>query len=130
MPKMDDSDLLKVSFGVAAFGLVLLFLVSSYSTVPVVKISELSYDDTGTKVAVNGEVKSVRIHDDGHIFLKVGDETGEISIAIFKNVAEKLDTEVTDCITNIGADIEVSGEVDEYKENLEIIPQKTDDIKC
>jgi DNA/RNA endonuclease YhcR with UshA esterase domain len=127
---MNDSDLLKISFGVAAFGLVMLFFVSNYSTMPEVRVSDLSYDDAGTKVMVKGEVKSVRIHDDGHIFLKLHDETGEISIAIFKNVAENLDTTVRECITDIGADIEVSGAVEEYREELEIIPQRTDDVKC
>ncbi len=127
---MNDSDLLKTSFVVATFGLVLLFLVSSYSTVPVVKISELSYDDTGIKVAVRGEVTSVRTHKDGHIFLELKDETGEISIAIFKNVAENLDTVSRECIMNIGAGVEVAGEVTEYRESLEIIPQRTDDVKC
>lgn len=127
---MDDSDILKISFGVATFGLVLLFFVSSYSTVPVVKISELSYDDAGVKVAVRGEVTSVRIHKDGHIFLEVKDETGELYIAIFKNVAEKLDTVSRECITNIGAKVEVTGEVKEYRERLEIIPQRTGDVKC
>ncbi len=127
---MNDSDLLKMSFAVATFGLVLLFLVSTYSNMPVVKISELSYDDTGTKVAVKGEVTSVRIHKDGHIFLEVSDDTGEISIAIFKNVAEKLDTAARECITNIGAKVEVTGEVKEYRERLEIIPQGTGDVKC
>jgi DNA/RNA endonuclease YhcR with UshA esterase domain len=127
---MNDSDLLKISFGVATFGLVLLFLVSNYSTVPVVKISELSFDDTGTKVAVKGEVTSIRIHKDGHIFLEVSDETGEISIAIFKNVAEKLDAPTMECITNLGTHVEVAGEVKEYLENLEIISQSTSDVKC
>ena len=127
---MDDSDLLKVSFGVATFGLVLLFLVSSYSTVPVVKISELSYDDIGTKVAVRGEVTSFRLHDDGHIFLELSDGTGEISIAIFKNVAEKLDVQTRECITDMGSHVEVAGTVEEYKENLEIIPQNTGDVTC
>ncbi len=51
---MNDSDLLKMSFAVATFGLVLLFPVSTYSNMPVVKISELSYDDTGTKVTLHG----------------------------------------------------------------------------
>lgn len=127
---MNDSDLMKISFGVAAFGLVLLFFVSSYSTAPVVKVSELSYDDIGTKVAVRGEVTSMRFHDDGHIFLKISDETGKISVAIFKNVAEKLDTQTGECITNIGSRVEIAGEVKEYREELEIIPQSTGDVTC
>ena len=127
---MNDSDLLKISFGVAAFGLVLLFFVSHYSTAPAAKVSEVSFDDAGTKVAISGEVTSVRIHDDGHIFLEVSDDTGEISIAIFKNVAEKLDTQTRECIMKIGASVEISGEGEEYKESLEIIPQSTGDVKC
>lgn len=127
---MNDSDLLKMSFGVATVGLVLLFIVSSYSTVSVVKISELSYDDTGSKVAVRGDVISVRTHKDGHIFIEVDDGTGELTIAIFKNVAEKLDTKAIECITNVGSEVEVAGEVTEYRERLEIIPQGTGDVKC
>jgi DNA/RNA endonuclease YhcR with UshA esterase domain len=128
--RMNDSDLLKLSLGVATFGLVLLFVVSNYSTTPLVKVSELSFDDTGTRVAVKGEVTSVRIHNDGHIFLEVRDETGEIPIAIFENVAEKLDARIGECITRTGASVEISGEVEEYRESLEIIPQKAADIKC
>ncbi len=127
---MNDADLLKISFGVATLGLILLFAVSHYSTAPLVEVSELSYDDTGSKVAIRGEVTSVRIHEDGHIFLEVSDETGEISIAIFKNVAEKLDTVSRECITNIGSKVEVAGEVEEYREQLEIIPQGIGDIIC
>ncbi len=127
---MNDSDLLKMSFGVATSGLVLLFLVSSYSTVPIAKISELSFDDTGTKAAVKGEITSVRNHKDGHIFIKVSDETGEISIAIFKNVAEKLDVPTRKCVTEMGSRVEVAGEVVEYQEELEIIAQSTNDVKC
>ncbi len=127
---MNDTDLLKISFGVATLGLILLSAVSYYSTTPLVEVSELSYDDAGSKVAIRGEVTSVRIHEDGHIFLEVSDDTGEISIAIFKNVAEKLDTVSRECIMNIGAKVEVAGEVKEYREQLEIIPQGTDDIMC
>lgn len=127
---MDDSGLLKISFGVAAFGLVLLFFVSTYSTVPVVQVSELSYDDTGTKVAVEGDITSVRVHGDGHIFIELADDTGSISVAIFNNVAEELDTITRGCVTNIGSSVEVAGEVSEYRERLEIIPQSTGDITC
>ncbi|MEE8401124.1 MAG: exodeoxyribonuclease VII large subunit [Candidatus Hydrothermarchaeaceae archaeon] len=127
---MNDSDLLKISLGAATFGLMLLFFVSSQSEVPLVKISELSYDDAGIKVAVRGEVTSARIHKDGHIFIEIKDGTGKISIAIFKNVAEKLEIATVECITNIGSEVDVSGEVKEYRESLEIIPQGTGDIKC
>lgn len=127
---MRDSELLKISFVVATSGLVLLFFVSTYSTVPVVQVSELSYDDVGTKVAVKGEVTSVRIHKDGHIFLEVADDTGSISVAIFSNVAEELDAATRGCVTGIGAGVEVAGEVEEYRERLEIIPQSAGDVTC
>ena len=127
---MDDSDILKLSFGAAASGLVLLFLVSIYSTAPLVKINELSFDDTGTKVAVNGEITSLRLHEDGHLFIELRDATGEIKVAIFKNVAEKLDNQKKGCITKIGTTVEIAGEVAEYREELQIIPSGTDDITC
>ena len=127
---MDDSAILKLSLGAAATGLVLLFLVSVYSTTPVVRINELSFDDTGTKVAVKGEVTSMRLHDDGHIFIELRDDSGKIKAAIFKNVAEGLDDHMKECITKIGATVEIAGEVDEYQDELEIIPQSTGDVVC
>ena len=127
---MDDSDIIRISLVAAASGLVLLFFVSSYSTAPVVRIEELSFDDTGTKVAARGDITSVRLHDDGHIFLELNDGTGKIKVAIFKNVAENLDVRLRDCITRIGEDATISGEVEEYQDELEIIPHGTSDVIC
>jgi len=126
---MKDSDLVKVSFIVSTVGLVMLFFVSAHSKPSLVKISEIDYDSVGSRAVVEGEILSKRVHEDGHIFLKVSDSTGKISVVIFNNVARKLDEEKMDCIS-AGSYIQAAGEIEEYRGNLEIVPKSEGDVMC
>ena len=125
---MKDQGILKISFIVSTFGLLLLFYVSAHLVPPLMKISDIEYDNTGSRVTIKGEITSFKFHDKGHIFLKVSDGTGEISVVLFKDLAEKLDD---GRIKNIekGNTIEITGTVEEYQGNLEIIPKAVKDIK-
>lgn len=55
----------------------------------VVKISEVE-NKLDQRVIITGEIKSLKFHENGHIFMRVGDETGEIKVVIFKNVFKGL----------------------------------------
>ena len=64
-------------------------------------------------------VTSVYVSRNDHVFLKVADNTGEITIVAFKNsnIDEAYDLE-------IGEEVSVLGRVDEYKGELEIIAKE------
>jgi DNA/RNA endonuclease YhcR with UshA esterase domain len=123
---MRDAQLLKISFLVSAFGLVLLYFVAAHSQPAVVKISEIDYDTAGSKVIVEGQIVSKSVHKDGHIFLKISDGTGKISVVLFSGTSEQLDAS---CI-QVGSNIRAVGKVEEYRGSLEVIPRGGNDVRC
>lgn len=123
---MEDAQLLKISFFISTFGLLLLYFVAMHSQPSLVKLSEIDYDTVGSKVIVEGKIISKSVHKDGHIFLQVSDATGKISVALFRDVVEEVDTT---CI-QAGNDIRILGRVEEYRGSLEITPGKGEDVKC
>jgi DNA/RNA endonuclease YhcR with UshA esterase domain len=126
---MNDSELLKISFLASAIGLILLFIVSSSSHPSLVKISEISYDDVGKTVVIKGEIVSKKVHEDGHIFLDVSDDTGKIKVVLFDSLVDKLSEEKGSNL-EIGRSIEVKGKVDEYRGSLKIVPKDSEDVRC
>lgn len=80
------------------------------------KVSELKQGQMGK---ITGMVNSVYVSKGGHIFLKVADTSGEVSVVVFNdsNIDEAYDIEV-------GDQVSVLGIVKEYKGSLEIIANK------
>jgi RecJ-like exonuclease len=113
-------DILKISILVSIVGVVSLFLISAIFTEEVTDISELKI---GQMERISGMVTSVYVSRDSHVFLNVADKTGEISVVAFKNsnIDEAYDLEV-------GEEISVSGRVEEYKGDLEIIAKEISKI--
>lgn len=113
-------DILKISIIVAIVGLVSLFFISKVFTEEVTEISELKI---GQMERISGMVTSVYVSRDSHVFLKVADKTGEITVVAFKNsnIDEAYDLET-------GEEVSVVGRVEEYKGDLEIIAQEISKI--
>ena len=126
---MNDKTLLKISLIISTIGLILLFLVSSYTRPPNVKISEITYDDVGRYTVIQGKISSKNVHKDGHIFLDISDETGTMKVVLFSSTAETLESGTLACLKK-GKSIEIKGKVDEYKGSLEILPKEGTDVKC
>jgi DNA/RNA endonuclease YhcR with UshA esterase domain len=126
---MRDSELLKISFLISTLGLGLLFFVSSKYDESLVSISQIDYDSVGNRVTVAGEIFSKRNHRDGHIFLKLGDTTGNISIVLFNPLVESLEKELLACL-EVGEHLLVKGRVEEYRGALEVVPRKKGDVAC
>lgn len=106
-------DILKISIAIAIIGMVALFFLVQFNNENTVKISDLK---TGQTARISGMVTSVYVSKDNNVFLKVSDNTGEISIVAFKssNIDSAYDMEN-------GDQVSVSGRVEEYKGSLEII---------
>lgn len=109
-------NILKISIIVAIIGIVSLFFISRILTEEAIEISELKI---GQIERISGMVTSVYVSRDNHVFLKVADNTGDITIVAFKNsnIDEAYDLEV-------GEEVSVLGRVDEYKGKLEIIAKE------
>ncbi|MFQ6136398.1 MAG: exodeoxyribonuclease VII large subunit [Candidatus Hydrothermarchaeales archaeon] len=126
---MNDSELLKISLLVSTIGLIMLFAISSYSQPPLVKISEITYDDVGGYVIVNGKIIKKSVHRDGHIFLDIADETGKMKVVIFSGTANTIKNETLSCL-KVGNTLNVKGKVDEYRGALEMVPKDGVDVEC
>ncbi len=90
----------------------------------VTPISQIDNDFVGLKTRISGRVIEVREHSEGHLFLKVKDSSGGvISVPIFSNVRSKLDEKI-ELLDNI----EITGRVEEYKGELELLPGGAESI--
>jgi exonuclease VII large subunit len=110
---MNDSQLLKLSVGVAVIGLLGLFLYGSASSAGY-SIAELDRA-TGQTVTINGTVSSMTISKAGNTFFMLSDGTGQVSVVVFKD--DNIDVAGLDN----GLRVEVTGQVQEYQGGTEIV---------
>jgi DNA/RNA endonuclease YhcR with UshA esterase domain len=74
---------------------------------------------------ISGEVVDLRGHQDGHLFLKLRDQSGGVvSVPIFSRVRSELGESVE--LLDV---VEVKGEVVLYRGELEVIPSGANDIR-
>lgn len=109
-------DILKISIITAVIGIILLFVITQVFKEEEVKIEDVKL---GQIERISGMVTSVYVSKNMHVFLKVADNTGEISVVVFENynIDEAYDIEV-------GDEISVLGRIDEYKGEMEIIAKE------
>lgn len=111
-------------------GLILIYLAATKIEPVPVKIEEIDSQLTGRVVTVKGYIVYKNNHPAGHIFLTVSYNNTKIQVPLFAGFVSKLsenDFPVDDL--KKGAKIMVTGLVDEYKGQLQVIPRKPTDIK-
>lgn len=88
-------------------------------------ISQIDRDFVGLRTRVSGRIIETRGHADGHLFLRVKDESGGvIFIPLFSNVKSELDEKI-----ELVDRIQVSGKIEIYEGDLELIPEDATDVK-
>jgi len=113
-------DILKISIVIAILGIIALFFITQYNKENIIKIEDLKI---GQIERVTGMITSVYVSKDEHVFLKVADNTGEVTIVAFKNSNIDAAYELEN-----GDQISVLGRVDEYEGKLEIIAKEISKI--
>ncbi|MEM2878361.1 MAG: OB-fold nucleic acid binding domain-containing protein [Candidatus Hadarchaeales archaeon] len=105
-------------------GLITIYAASGAMGTTRLPISELREDMVGSTVEISGTVVDLREHRNGHVFLKVQDDSGgSITIPLFSDVRSGVGrVEILDRV-------EVKGELSAYKGELEIIPSSARDVK-
>jgi len=109
---MKESSLIKLCFVFCAIGIFSLFLINKVYTPPRVKASEIK--EGMNFVSITGEIKNKYVSEKGTAFLTLKDDTGEIKIVVFKGSMNISDVDQ-------GDSVEIVGEVQRYKGELEII---------
>ena len=118
---MNDKYLLRLCLFCSILGLVILFIGVQYVEAKVISIGEISEDEIGALVSVEGRVYS-SYYNGEHLFFTLKDDTGKIKIVIFENSIKRLKINPGE-IRN-GVKMGIEGEVKKYKGELEILPER------
>jgi len=108
-------DTLKISIAIAIIVVIALFFFTQYNDENTTKIKDLKIGQTEK---ITGMVNSVFVSKNNHVFIKIADNTGEITVVAFNN--SNIDT---DGFFN-GDQISVLGRVSEYNGKMEIIAKE------
>ena len=119
--EMDEKKLTKISLVGSLVSLIALYFVVSAIEVSQIEIGNIDQTRIGSQVKVIGEISNFK--DSGHFFFRLNDETGSIKVVIWQNIVEELEMSNFETIKiKNGAIIEIIGEVEFYKGELEITP--------
>ena len=111
---MKEKDLLKISLISSLIGILILFFLTYTIKVNLYEINSLSKDNIDNTVRVKGIVESFA-ETPGLYLITLKDNTGKITVVVFKD--EKIEMQK-------GLELEVIGQVVEYKDKIEIIAKK------
>jgi exonuclease VII large subunit len=111
-------DILKIVISLVIIAVIALFFLTQFNNENTDKISNIK---VGQTARVTGMITSVFVTKNDHVFLKVADNTGEVTVIAFNNSNIDLVFDLQN-----GDQVSVIGKVDAYKGKLEIIAR---DIK-
>ena len=97
-------------------GIVVLWIACANHEPPVVELADVSDELLGKVVTVSGVLDSVKIYDS---VVVAGFENSELILFGFKSSMP---------VIKVGDFVTVTGEVKEYKGELEIVPSKLEDV--
>jgi DNA/RNA endonuclease YhcR with UshA esterase domain len=122
---MDEKVMMRLSLMCSLAGLAAVYAAALSARPKVTSIAALDNSFVGLKVMISGEVIDLREHSDGHLFLKLRDQSeGVVSVPIFSRVRSELGESVE--LLDV---VEVRGEVVLYRGKLEVIPNGAGDIR-
>lgn len=109
-------NLAKISFLLAVLGIGALFAVTETLRPTGMAVADITPNDAGAEVAVNGTIKSISIKE-GNIFITLQEK--DFRIVMFRSEANQ-----SSYALKKGNMIEVTGRVQLYKGQIEIIAEK------
>jgi DNA/RNA endonuclease YhcR with UshA esterase domain len=127
---MDENLLLKISLIFSILGVFTILFISESTTLPITKISDIAEDKIDQKIKINGKITNV-VDTPEIIIANIKDETGTITVIIFKNNETKIfplnlfQTPENIPLKNYQI-VEIEGTIMSYQGNLEI---SADEIK-
>lgn len=123
-------DMFWASLFCSIIGLILIYLAALNLEAQKVEIKEIDFDMIGRFVETEGKIIYKKSHPSGHLFLTIENKGSKIQVPLFANVMNDL--------KEIGFDeddfakgkiIRVKGIVNEYREQLQVIPRSGEDVE-
>jgi DNA/RNA endonuclease YhcR with UshA esterase domain len=87
-------------------------------------IGSIGQEDIKKRVSIEARIKARREHKNGHIFLTVSDDTGQIKVPVFSG--KGIDT----AQLQVGRFFSFTGLVQSYKGELQIVPARSQDVRA
>lgn len=119
---MKDRTLYRICLIFSGISIVAMLTFSTLTETQKMSIGGIDGEEVGDTVKVEGEIKSVKNLQGGHILFHVKDKTGAVDVILFKNQIERMDLDKNQI--TVGKEIVVEGEVDRYDDSLEILPEE------
>ncbi len=116
---MNNQLILKISITIAIIGIISLYIFTTVfeNKIAVFEITEF----VGERVTVEGTVSDYHVSKDGHVFFEVHDSSGGVDVVAFRNSNIEQAYHLKE-----GQRIKLTGKVQEYKNELEIIASSID----
>jgi len=122
---MSEKVVTRLSLLCSLTGLAALYIAAANTRPAVTAIANLNDDFIGTKVMISGRLIDLYEHIDGHLFMKLKDDSGGvISVPVFASVRSQLNEPIE--LLDV---VQVTGLVKEYQDELEVIPDKASDLR-
>jgi len=111
-------------------GLILIYIAAINLQPKEMDLSDVTSELVGRSVSTSGEIVYKKLHEAGHLFLTISDDKTKIQVPLFAGFMNTLkEVDLTEDDFEVGTKISVSGLVDEYQGQLQIIPRRKDDVK-
>jgi len=119
---MNEKILMKVSLIGTIGSILALYVVTSQIFSSSMNIGDIDKSFVGKTVNVTGEITSIS-NNKGNIFINVKDETGEIKVVLWEDTIKSINANDLDTNKlNKGSKINIIGDVQIYRGEMEIIP--------
>jgi DNA/RNA endonuclease YhcR with UshA esterase domain len=111
-------------------GIFLIYFFAKSTSPSTIKLSDIDFDMIGRVVSSEGKIVSRNVHEAGHLFLVIEDEGKRIQVPIFASLMNKLnEAGLSAKDFAIGKRLSITGLVSEYREQIQIVPRKVEDIR-
>lgn len=127
---MAKNILVLISVVTSVIGLILIYIAAINLEPKQIELKDINPELVGRSVSTTGEIVYMRSHDAGHLFLTISDGDTNVAVPLFAgylNTLEEVGIAEDDFYE--GAEISVSGLVDEYQGQLQIVPRRKNDVK-
>lgn len=121
--------ILLISLVLALAGLLLIYIVSAGSQPSYTDLKDITLDMVGKVVRTSGRISDVQLNPKGHVFLTIKNDNKSLQIALFNDMVKSMNDNGIG-VKNLtkGRLINVTGALDIYNNQFQIVPKKAGDI--
>ena len=112
------------SLSMSVVGLFLIYVAASNVEPQELEIGDVTGELIGRTITTHGYIKTEKMNENGHMFLTLTDGKKTLQVPIFSSVMQHLDE--NSFIRN--SEIRVTGVVDDYRSQIQVIPRKPEDV--